>query len=66
MSTIRVRAVEGRSLLAVDGDGHPRPDRFVGHDRRGAIVAEGVDVPDDPYHRRAIKAGDLELVEEAV
>lgn len=65
MSTFRVRAVEGRSLVAIDGDGHPRPGRFIGRDRRGEIIAAGVDVPDDAHHRRALKAGDLELVEEA-
>jgi len=64
-TTMKVRAVEGRKLPAVDGDGAPILGRFVGYSRRGEIVPEGVDVPDDAHHRRAVKAGDLELIAEA-
>jgi hypothetical protein len=36
--------------------------RYVGRDKKGAVIAEGVDVPADSYHRRAIARGDLEEV----
>lgn len=57
-STIRVRAV-GDARLPVPGMG----GRFVGRDRKThEIIAEGVEVPDDSYHRRAIAQGALTLV----
>ncbi len=57
-STIRVRAV-GDARLPVPGMG----GRFVGRDRKPhEIIAEGVEVPDDSYHRRAIARGALTLV----
>ncbi len=57
--TIRVRAV-GTGKLPFPGI----TGRFVGRDpaRDHAIIPEGVDVPDDSYHRRAIKSGDLALL----
>ena len=53
--TMRVRAVGDRRLPTVGRSG-----AFVG--RRGAdhaIIEEGVTVPDDSYHRRAVTRGDL-------
>jgi len=54
--TIRVRAV-GTGKLPFPGI----TGRFVGRDpaRDHAIIPEGVDVPDDSYHRRAIGRGSL-------
>jgi len=56
-NTIRVRAV-GDGRLPVPGTG----GRFVGRSKSGDIIAAGVDVPDDSYHRRALASGALELV----
>jgi hypothetical protein len=56
--TIRVRAV-GDARLPVPGSASAR---YVGRDKKGAPIAEGVDVPADSYHRRAIARGDLEEV----
>lgn len=53
-NTIRVRASEA-AHLPVPGIG----GRFVGRTNKGAVIPEGVDVPDDTYHRRAIKRGEL-------
>lgn len=53
--TIRARAV-GDAKLPVPGSTSPR---YVGRSRDGAIIVEGVTVPDDSYHRRAIARGDL-------
>jgi hypothetical protein len=36
--------------------------RYVGRDRRGEIIPEGVTVPDDSYHRRALSRGELEAL----
>lgn len=57
MSTIRVRAI-GDALLPKPGF----PGRFVARNPDRSIIAEGVDVPDDSYHRRAIRRGELEEV----
>lgn len=56
MNTIRVRA-RGTAKLPVPG----MRGRFVGRDKAGEIIAEGVDVPEDGYHVRAINRGDIEL-----
>lgn len=56
--TLRVRAV-GDAKLPVPGSATAR---YVGRDRSGAVIAEGVTVPDDSYHRRAIVRGELEEV----
>jgi hypothetical protein len=53
-NTIRVRAIDA-ARLPVPGIG----GRFVGRTNKGAVIPEGVDVPDDTYHRRAIKRGEL-------
>ena len=53
-NTIRVRATDA-ARLPVPGTG----GRFVGRTNKGAVIPEGVDVPDDTYHRRAIKRGEL-------
>ncbi len=53
-NTIRVRATDA-ARLPVPGIG----GRFVGRTNKGAVIPEGVDVPDDTYHRRAIKRGEL-------
>jgi len=54
-STIRVRAT-GDARLPVPG----MPGRFVARaTKTHEPIAEGVDVPDDSYHRRAIARGDL-------
>lgn len=54
-STIRVRAV-GDARLPVPG----MPGRFVARaPKTHEPIAEGVDVPDDSYHRRAIARGEL-------
>lgn len=56
--TLRVRAV-GDAKLPVPGSATAR---YVGRDKKGAPIAEGVLVPDDSYHRRAIARGELEEV----
>lgn len=53
-NTIRVRTADA-ARLPVPGIG----GRFVGRTTKGAVIPEGVDVPDDTYHRRAIKRGEL-------
>lgn len=53
-NTIRVCATDA-ARLPVPGIG----GRFVGRTNKGAVIPEGVDVPDDTYHRRAIKRGEL-------
>lgn len=68
--TIRVRAVSGAMLPDLQ-----RSKQFVGYrevqsaesadhvvpgGKRYRLIAEGVDVPNTPYHRRAIAAGSLE------
>lgn len=58
---LRVQAVEGRKLPAVDAQGRPLPGRFVARKKNGEPLAEGANVPDDNYHRRAIERGDLAL-----
>ena len=56
---IRVRA-KGDARLPVPGTS----GRFVGRDKSGDAIAEGVLVLEDAYHLRAVKRGDLELVSE--
>lgn len=58
MKMILVRAV-GDARLPVLGSSAPR---YVGRDRSGDIIPEGVKVPDDSYHRRAILRGDIEAL----
>lgn len=73
MTTLRVKAVSGRMLPDLQ-----RKNAFVGYvevtageqadheipgGRRYRIVAEGFDVQDSSYHRRAIQRGDLERVD---
>jgi hypothetical protein len=53
-----VRAV-GDAKLPVPGSATAR---YVGRDKSGAVIAEGVTVPDDSYHRRALVRGELEEV----
>lgn len=57
---MRVRAV-GTGKLPVPG----MTGRFVGRTKAGEIIAEGVDVPEDGYHLRALTRGDIELVQVA-
>jgi hypothetical protein len=59
MNTIRVRAV-GDAKLPVPG---VLAARYVGRNRDGSVIGEGVVVPADSYHKRAVERGDLELVE---
>lgn len=59
MSTLRVRA-RGDARLPVPGFA----GRYVGRDASGAAIPEGVVVPDDSYHRRALARGELDLVSE--
>lgn len=56
MKTIRVFAVEGRSLAFEGGVG-----RFVARDKKGEPKREGDDVPATAYYHRAIARGDLTL-----
>lgn len=58
--TIRVRAV-GDAKLPVPGATSPR---YVGRARDGSIIAEGVTVPADSYHMRALRRGELVEVSE--
>ncbi len=60
---LKVRAVDGRKLPAIDPQGRPLPGRFVAHDKKGRPLGEAVLVPADSYHRRAIERGDLTLDE---
>ena len=55
MQTIRVRAV-GDAKLPVPGASSPR---YVGRARDGEIIPEGVIVPADSYHLRALRRGEL-------
>lgn len=57
---MKVRAV-GTGKLPVPG----MRGRFVGRDKAGEIIAEGVDVPEDGYHLRALARGDIEMVQVA-
>ncbi len=59
MNTIRVRAV-GDAKLPVPG---VLAARYVGRNRDGSVIDEGVVVPADSYHTRAVERGDLALVE---
>lgn len=63
--TIRVRSSEGAKLLARDSRGNLIPGRYVGRDRNGAVVAEGVLVEQTSDVVRAIQRGDLVLVTDA-
>lgn len=56
MKTLRVFAVDGRSLAFEGGVG-----RFVGRDKKGAAKPEGDEVPSNAYYQRAIARGDLTL-----
>lgn len=57
-STIRVRAV-GDARLPVPG----MPGRFVGRaPKTHEPLADGVEVPDDSYHRRAIARGEIAVI----
>ena len=58
MTTLNVRAV-GDARLPVPGS---TSARYVGRDRRGEIIPEGVTVPDDSYHRRALSRGEIEAL----
>jgi hypothetical protein len=55
-SPLRVRA-RGDARLPVPG----YAGRYVGRAADGSVIPEGVDVPDDSYHQRAIARGDIEL-----
>jgi len=57
MNMIRVRAV-GDAKLPVPG---VTAARYVGRNRDGSVIAEGVVVPADSYYTRAVARGDLEL-----
>jgi hypothetical protein len=57
MKTIRVFAVEGRSLPFEGGVG-----RFVGRDKKyGAVKLDGDEVQASAYYQRAIARGDITL-----
>jgi len=60
LPTMRVRAIEGRLLPAIDGNGAPLVGRYVARTRKGAPIPEGVEVPQDSHHLRAVRNGDLE------
>ena len=60
LPTMRVRAVEGRLLPAIDASGMPLVGRYVARTRKGAPIPEGVLVPQDSHHLRAVRNGDLE------
>lgn len=55
---IRVRAV-GDAKLPVPGSATAR---YVGRDKSGAVISDGVNVPADSYHLRALRRGDIEEV----
>lgn len=55
---LRVRAV-GDAKLPVPGSAFPR---YVGRDKSGAVIPDGVNVPADSYHLRALRRGDIEEV----
>lgn len=59
--TLRVYAVEGRLVPALDADGHALGRRFVARETAYpyAAIAAGAEVADDTHHRRAIARGDL-------
>lgn len=60
MKTIRVFAVEGRSLAFEGGVG-----RFVARDKGGAPRAEGEEVPATAYYIRALSRGDISTAKPA-
>jgi hypothetical protein len=57
-SMIRVRAV-GDAKLPVPNSATAR---YVGRDKSGAVIPDGVNVPADSYHLRALRRGDIEEV----
>jgi hypothetical protein len=65
LKTIRVRARGRATLLARDSRGNLIPGRFIGRDRKGEILAEGVAVEATSDVLRALQRGDLELVADA-
>jgi len=56
-SPLRVRP-RGDARLPVPG----YAGRYVGRAHDGSVLPNGVDVPDDSYHQRALARGDIELV----
>ena len=56
MKKIRVYAVADRSLPFDGGVG-----RFVGREKKGALRADGDEVPNDAYYQRALARGDVRL-----
>lgn len=62
---IRVRAVRRAKLIARDARGNLVPGRFIGRDRKGAILAAGELVAQSGEVIRAIARGDLEAVHDA-
>lgn len=62
MNSIKVRAVAGRKLPALDASGAPILGRFVGYTKAGAVDPEGTTVDVSPYILRALKNGDIEEV----
>lgn len=65
VKTLRVRAAQRAKLPARDGAGNIIPGRWLGRDRKGEVIADGVDVPATSDVLRAIARGDLLLVEDA-
>jgi len=61
---IRVRAVRDLKVARVDENGATVMGRYVGREPDGSPTAEGVLVPEDSYHVRAIRRGELERVPE--
>lgn len=62
--TIRVRCSESARLLARDGFGNLIPGRYLGRNRRGEVIAEGVLVEQTSDILRALARGDLERLSE--
>lgn len=61
MPTVRVYGVEGRAVPVRDSRGGLIMGRFIGLDRSGAPLPEGLEVEDGPSIWAAIARGDLTL-----
>ena len=66
MNTLHIRAVGNLRCPYVDAAGRNVPGRFAGRARKTfAVLPEGESGPDHEHYRRALKHGEIELVEPA-
>jgi hypothetical protein len=65
METIRVRAVSGLCVARLAPTGGVLRDSWVGRNADGSIMNDGEEVARCAHYLRAIRRGELELVEQA-